>query len=78
MPNTSNEPLALLWAYELNRQNKCLFKGLRKAHHRLSKLEPLEISQHVHPDLGQQAAKNETTSAKSSAHLKRHGDGSKI
>ncbi|KAJ5871200.1 uncharacterized protein N7529_003553 [Penicillium soppii] len=27
----SNEALALLWAYELNRENKHLFKGLKKA-----------------------------------------------
>ncbi|KAJ6148865.1 hypothetical protein N7471_000064 [Penicillium samsonianum] len=31
MENTkSNEARALLWAYELNRENKQLFKGLKK------------------------------------------------
>ncbi|KAJ5206434.1 hypothetical protein N7491_002949 [Penicillium cf. griseofulvum] len=36
MENTkSNEALALLWAYELNRENKQLFKGLKKAKRRL-------------------------------------------
>ncbi|KAJ5169950.1 uncharacterized protein N7500_002733 [Penicillium coprophilum] len=31
MENKSNEALALLWAYELMRENKQLFKGLKKA-----------------------------------------------
>lgn len=31
----SNEALALLWAYELNRENKQLFKGLKKVNRRL-------------------------------------------
>lgn len=30
MENTKNEALALLWAYELNRENKQLFKRLKK------------------------------------------------
>ncbi|KAJ5476863.1 hypothetical protein N7475_002592 [Penicillium sp. IBT 31633x] len=39
MPKTntpkSNEALALLWAYELHRQNMQLFKGLKKLNRRL-------------------------------------------
>ncbi|KAJ5971585.1 uncharacterized protein N7479_001503 [Penicillium vulpinum] len=36
MENTNpNEALALLWAYELNRENKQLFKGLKKVNRRL-------------------------------------------
>jgi hypothetical protein len=41
MENTkSNEALALLWAYELNRENKQLFKGLKKAKRRLDASHP--------------------------------------
>ncbi|KAJ5848701.1 hypothetical protein N7455_012658 [Penicillium solitum] len=41
MENTkSNEPLALLWAYELNRENKQLFKGLKKVNRHLNASHP--------------------------------------
>lgn len=41
MENTkSNEALALLWAYELNRENKQLFKGLKKMNRRLDAAHP--------------------------------------
>lgn len=43
--NHSSEAIALLWAYELLRENKCLFKGLTKAKRRLSKCE-LQMSKH--------------------------------
>ncbi|KAJ5203543.1 hypothetical protein N7449_005622 [Penicillium cf. viridicatum] len=36
----SNEALALLWAYELNRENKQLFKGLKKVNRRLDAFHP--------------------------------------
>lgn len=38
-PN-SNEALALLWAYELNRENKQLFKGLKKVNRHLDASRP--------------------------------------
>jgi hypothetical protein len=34
--SSSSEALALLWAYELNRQNMQLFKGLKKMDRRLN------------------------------------------
>ena len=34
-PSKSNEALALLWAYELHRENMQLFKGLNKLNRRL-------------------------------------------
>ncbi|KAJ5374484.1 hypothetical protein N7517_006490 [Penicillium concentricum] len=41
MENTkSNEALALLWAYELTRENKQLFKGLKKVNRRLDASHP--------------------------------------
>ncbi|KAJ5823708.1 hypothetical protein N7447_006048 [Penicillium robsamsonii] len=41
MENTnSNEALALLWAYELTRENKQLFKGLKKVNRRLDAYHP--------------------------------------
>lgn len=36
----SNEPLALLWAYELNRENKQLFQGLKKVNRHLDVSHP--------------------------------------
>lgn len=36
----SNEPLALLWAYELNRENKQMFKGLKKVNRNLDASHP--------------------------------------
>ncbi|KAJ5321675.1 uncharacterized protein N7506_010805 [Penicillium brevicompactum] len=50
---TSTEALALLWAYELNRENKCLFKGLRKVNHRLSRRDNREKTRDIdtHPDI---------------------------
>ncbi|KAJ5961438.1 hypothetical protein N7501_006379 [Penicillium viridicatum] len=35
-----NEALALLWAYELNRENKQLFKGLKKVNRHLDASHP--------------------------------------
>lgn len=62
MPNTtSNEALALLWAYELNRENKCLFKGLTKVQRRLSKRE-LKTPQHVNHDPRLHAAAEQAVS----------------
>ncbi|KAJ6189905.1 hypothetical protein N7519_004813 [Penicillium mononematosum] len=40
MENTKNEALALLWAYELNRENKQLFKGLKKVNRCLDASRP--------------------------------------
>ncbi|KAJ5503817.1 hypothetical protein N7463_006691 [Penicillium fimorum] len=41
MENTkSNEAIALLWAYELTRENKQLFKGLQKVNRRLDAYHP--------------------------------------
>jgi hypothetical protein len=40
MENTKNEALALLWAYELNRENKQLFKGLKKLNRCLDASRP--------------------------------------
>lgn len=41
MENTkSNEALTLLWAYELNRENKQLFKGLKKLNRHLNASHP--------------------------------------
>lgn len=50
---TSTEALALLWAYEFRRENECLFKGLRKVNHRLSKRDNSEKTRDIdtHPDL---------------------------
>jgi hypothetical protein len=50
----SNEALALLWAYELHRENKYLSKGLRKANRCLAKLDrpqpsPNENENNPHP-----------------------------
>lgn len=50
--NHSSEAIALLWAYELIRENKCLFKGLTKAKRRLSKCElqiPKNMGVYPHP-----------------------------
>ena len=47
----SNEALALLWAYELNRENKHLFKGLKKMNRRLAKHDkPQPLSKDIDRD----------------------------
>jgi hypothetical protein len=40
MENRKDEALALLWAYELNRENKQLFKGLKKVNRCLEASRP--------------------------------------